>query len=145
MKIESSAFENGQPIPRRYTCDGEDVSPPLVVNDIPNGCKSLVLTVDDPDAPVGVFDHWIVWNLHPSTNEIAEAQDLPHEGENGFGSVGYKGPCPPRGTPHRYFFKLYALDTQIDLENGSSKEQVEKKMRDHILDQCELMGTYQRS
>ncbi|CRX38664.1 YbhB/YbcL family Raf kinase inhibitor-like protein [Estrella lausannensis] len=144
MRLESSAFNGGQPIPERYTCDGEDVSPPLQISDVPKGCKSLAMFVDDPDAPVGTFDHWIVWNLHPKTNDLAEGVSLPHEGENGFGTVGWRGPCPPRGSPHRYFFRLYALDTMLPLREGSNREEVEEAMEGHILEKAELMGTYRR-
>ena len=144
MKLESSAFLYGKPIPERYTCDGEDISPPLFISKVPSGCKSLALIVEDPDAPVGVFDHWIVWNLHPKTNDLAEEISLPHEGENGFGTIGWRGPCPPKGHPHRYFFKLFALDTMLELEGGSTKESLEMAMKGHILEETDLMGTYQR-
>lgn len=145
MKFESSAFSNGKAIPERYTCDGEDISPPLTMNDVPKNCKSLALIMDDPDAPMGTFDHWIVWNLHPKTNDLAEEASVPHEGENSFGTNGWRGPCPPRGETHRYFFKLFALDTMLDLEDGSTKEALENAMKGHILDKIELMGTYKRS
>jgi len=145
MELVSPSFEYGKPIPKRYTCEGEDVSPSLLIGKVPNNCKSLVLIVDDPDAPMGVFDHWIVWNLHPKTTEIAEDASLPHMGENGFGVSEWRGPCPPKGHPHRYFFKLYALDTMLNLKDGSTKDELEKAMKGHILEQVDLMGTYQRS
>src|SRR5687768_12104349 len=119
MRLESPVFLNGKPIPERYTCDGEDISPPLLISGVQSSCKSLALIVEDPDAPVGVFDHWIVCNLHPKTNELSEEASLPHEGENGFGTSGWRGPCPPKGKPHRYFFRLYALDTMLHIQKGS--------------------------
>lgn len=144
MYLDSPAFEDHQSIPRKYTCDGEDVSPPLTFQELPPGARSLVLIVDDPDAPSGTFDHWIVWNLPPDTATLHEGARVPRQGKNHFGEQRYRGPCPPPGKPHRYFFKLYALDTLINLPAGSSKQSVEEAMEGHILGKAELVGTYQR-
>ena len=149
MLIES-IFKSMQPIPVKYTCDGENISPPLRFAQIPSEAQSLVLIVDDPDAPRGTFDHWLVWNLPPDMQELTEDQEFarlspsPIQGINGFGKTYYQGPCPPSGKPHRYHFKLYALDHLLSLPEGSSKQQLEKAMQGHILAQAELIGTYQR-
>ena len=143
MKIESTAFTNGQPIPRQYTCQGDEVSPPLRFSYIPTGAKSLALIVDDPDAPRETFDHWIGWNLEPQPN-LSEGGRMPMEGKNGAGAIGYHGPCPPAGKPHRYFFKLYALNQELDLPKGATKTEVEKGMEGHILAQAQLMGRYEK-
>jgi len=144
MHIDSPAFEHHHSIPSKYTCEGENVSPPLVFGDIPPGSKSLALVVDDPDAPTGTFDHWIIWNLPVDTLVLAEGAKVIKMGKNHFGKIGYRGPCPPPGKPHRYFFKLYALDTLINLPEGSSKGQLEDAMEGHILGRAELVGTYKR-
>src|SRR5262245_5883190 len=144
MKFTSSAFQNNQKIPKRYTCDGEDLSPPLHFGDIPEGTTSLALIVEDPDAPSGTFDHWIVWNLPPSNHELAEGAHVPKQGMNGFHERRYRGPCPPAGKPHHYVFKLYALDKLIDLSDGSPKAALENAMKGHILGQAQLIGIYQR-
>lgn len=144
MQIESPVFEANHQIPRKYTCEGQDVSPPLVFNDIPSGTMSLALVMDDPDAPMGTFDHWIAWNLPADTKKLTEGAALPGQGKNHFKELRYRGPCPPKGSPHRYFFKLYALDTVINLPNGSNKSQLEDAMEGHILGKAELVGTYQR-
>lgn len=144
LKIESPAFKDQEKIPSKYTCEGEDLSPPLHFINIPTKAKSLALIVDDPDAPMGTFDHWIAWNLPPTTTELKEGAAVPLEGVNGFGATRYRGPCPPRGKPHRYFFKLYALDTLLDLEAGSTKSGLEQAMEGHILSKAELVGLYQR-
>lgn len=144
MKILSSAFEHGEPIPRKYTCEGDNVSPPLVFEDVPNEAKNLALVVDDPDAPVGVFDHWIAWNLDPTKRELSEAAEVETQGTNHYRELRYRGPCPPPGSPHRYFFKLYALDTTLDLQQGATKGQLEEAMEGHILAKGELIGTYKR-
>ncbi|WP_068466432.1 YbhB/YbcL family Raf kinase inhibitor-like protein [Candidatus Protochlamydia phocaeensis] len=149
--IIESVFEYQQPIPSKYTCSGENISPPLKFLQIPQHAQSLVLIVDDPDAPHGVFDHWIIWNISPHVTQLSEgAPELkrlsPHpiEAKNGFGKKGYGGPCPPPGKPHRYFFKLYALDVPLALSEASSKKDVEQAMKGHVIEQAELMGTYQR-
>jgi Raf kinase inhibitor-like YbhB/YbcL family protein len=144
MDIESTAFKKGQPIPKKYTCEGVDVSPPITIRNVPSEAQSLTLIVDDPDAPMGTFDHWIAWNISPQTTALSEGAEVPNQGRNGFRDTRYRGPCPPSGKPHRYFFKLYALDTILSLPEGSSKAQVEKAMQGHILEKAEFYGTYQR-
>ncbi len=145
MKISSPAFEANQTIPSKYTCDGENINPPLQIYDVPAGAKSLVLISDDPDAPMGTWVHWTVWNILPETKEIGEnsAPVGAVEGMTSFGNNGYGGPCPPSGT-HRYFFKLYALDTILDLPQFAKAADVEKAMVGHILDKAELIGLYKR-
>jgi len=131
-------------IPPEFTCDGSDVSPPLEISDAPASTKSLALIVDDPDAPVGTWDHWIVFNIPPSTRQIGkgtEPQGTP--GKNSWGRTGYGGPCPPSGT-HRYFFKSYALDGNLNLQPGSTKKQIEAAMQGHIIAKAELVGLYKR-
>jgi len=142
LTITSPAFESNKPIPSKYTCDGDDVNPPLNIKEIPEETKSLVLIVDDPDAPMGTWDHWIVWNI-PPTNKIEENSVPGTEGINDFRKHSYGGPCPPSGT-HRYFFKIYALDTKLDLDPNSRKKDAEKAMKDHILAKGELVGLYSR-
>jgi len=144
MKIESSAFKANQPIPTKFTCEGDDVSPALRLSEVPKGAKSLALIVDDPDAPRGTFDHWIAWNIPATATVLSEGASVPKQGRNGFGDLRYRGPCPPPGKPHRYFFKLYALDTLLDLAEGASKGDVEKAMKGHILAEAQLVGTYAR-
>lgn len=144
MHIESPAFEAHQTIPKKFTGEGENVSPPLILQDIPKGTKSLVLIVDDPDAPSGVFVHWLAWNIDPNTQQLPEGTKPPVQGKNDFGERAYKGPLPPKGPKHRYFFKLYALDTKLTLPEGSNKKQLEDAMEGHILSQSELVGLYQR-
>jgi Raf kinase inhibitor-like YbhB/YbcL family protein len=145
MKIESPAFENNQSIPSKYTCDGENVNPPLKISQMPKEAKSLVLVFDDPDAPAGTWVHWTIWNIDPQTEEIAEAS-VPQnavEGKTSFGRPGYGGPCPPSGT-HRYFFKLYALDTVLNLDSSAKIKDIESAMEGHVLARAELMGLYKR-
>lgn len=151
MQLTSTAFKNMQPIPRDYTCDGKNISPPLSWSGAPTGTKSFVLIIDDPDAPGGTWTHWVVFNLPGDVSELAEdaaksqfASGGAKEGLNDFKHVGYGGPCPPAGKPHRYMFKLYALDTMLGLKSGASKKEVESAMAKHILGQGELIGTYQR-
>ncbi len=151
LTVSSSAFREGDKIPSKYTCEGEDVSPELTWSELPTGTKSFVLVVDDPDAPGGVFTHWILFNGPADSLELAEAvpaqgqlQNGSLQGKNDFGRIGYGGPCPPPGSPHRYQFTLYALDQPLDLEPGISKKQVLDAMRDHILAQGRVTGTYQR-
>ena len=143
MKISSPAFENGQRIPKQFTCEGEDVSPPLVIKEIPKLTKSLAIIVDDPDAPNGTFDHWLAWNF-PLKELIVERVRAPVQGVNHFGEARYRGPCPPRGTPHRYFFRVFALSTKLTLAAGSTRYELEKAMKDHILAQAYMIGIYQR-
>jgi len=141
--VKSPAFENRQPIPSKYTCDGDDVNPPLSIEGVPPETKTLVLVVDDPDATRGTFDHWVVWNISP-TGKIAENSVPGIEGLNSAGERGYMGPCPPSGT-HRYFFKVYALNTKLGLKPDARKRDVEKAMENHVLAKGELMGLYSRS
>lgn len=145
MEVTSIAFRNGENIPKKYTCEGEDMNPPLAINDAPMSTKSFALIVDDPDAPTGIWVHWVVWNIKPEIREIPEAaKQIGVEGITDFRRAGYDGPCPPPGKPHRYFFKLYALDIILDLASNATKSQLEKSMKGYILAKAELMGTYQR-
>ena len=148
INITSTAFEEGGMIPAKYTCDQEDVSPPLAWDSVPEGTKSLALICDDPDAPMGTWIHWVLFNIPAGVSELSE--NVPPEreldsggkqGMNDFGRIGYGGPCPPGGT-HRYYFKLYALDIEIDLNPGATKEQLLKAMENHILAEAQLMGKY---
>lgn len=142
MKLSSSAFGDGKGIPPAHTCDGADSIPPLDIAEIPTNAKSLALVMDDPDAPVGTWDHWIVWNIPTGTKKITgQPEGVP--GKNSWGRTNYGGPCPPSGT-HRYFFKLYALDVMLDIPAGSDKSQLIKAMQGHIVATATLMGTYQR-
>jgi len=145
MKIESPVFKNNELIPTKYTCQGEDVNPPLKISAVPQSTKSLALIIDDPDAPVGTWVHWLLWNIPTATAEIKENEVPPEavEGQTDFGQPGYGGPCPPSGT-HRYFFKLYALDTELSLAAGASKKELEAALRGHILEQAELIGLYKK-
>ena len=142
MKITSSAFHEGANIPSKFTCDGSDTSPPLQIAGVPSGAKSLVLIVDDPDAPGGLFTHWLVWNIPPQTGSIAEGS-APQgvQGANDFGKSGYRGPCPPPGT-HRYSFKIFALDRELELRSGAKRSQVDAAMKGHVIAQGELVGRY---
>lgn len=151
MKFESTAFEHEGSIPSKYTCDGENISPPLKISDVPEGTKSLVLMMDDPDVPKsvrpdGVWDHWLVWNIPAETIEIPEGKEPAGVvGKNTGGKFGYQGSCPP-DKEHRYFFKLYALDTMLELSAGTAtKKDLEKAMEGHIIGQTELMGRYNRN
>src|SRR5437879_3321340 len=144
MKITSSAFQQGASIPSKFTCDGGDTSPPLEIDEIPAEAKSLVLIVDDPDAPSGLFTHLIMWNIPAQKMSIGEG-NLPKgvQGTNDFGKSGYGGPCPPSGT-HRYFFKIFALDRELDLPAGARRRQLDAAMKGHVVAQGELMGRYSR-
>jgi len=142
LRITSPAFENGGLIPKKYTCDGDDVNPPLKIEGMPEGTRSLVLIVDDPDAPRGTWDHWIVWNI-PPVEKIEEDSVPGTEGLNDFNRRSYGGPSPPSGT-HRYFFKVYALDTKLVLNTNSRKKDVERAMKEHILAKGEIVGLYRR-
>jgi len=144
IKITSSAFHEGGNIPSKFTCDGSDTSPPLQITGIPSEAKSLVLIADDPDAPGGLFTHWLVWNIPPQTNSIAEGSAPKGvHGTNDFGKPDYKGPCPPPGT-HRYSFKIFALDRELDLRGGAKRSQLDAAMKGHIVAQGELVGRYAR-
>jgi Raf kinase inhibitor-like YbhB/YbcL family protein len=145
LTITSPAFKTGEFIPSKFTCDGTDVNPALAISTIPPEAKSLALIMDDPDAPGGMWVHWVVWNIDPKTQEIEE-NSVPRgakQGINDFRKTPYGGPCPPSGT-HRYFFKLYALDVLLDLGSGATKGALEKAMKGHVLVQAELMGKYKR-
>ena len=150
MKISIAAFTEGGMIPKKYTCDDANVSPPLTFGGVPAGAKSLALIADDPDAPVGTWVHWVIFNILPATKSLPE--NVPPEkvlssgarqGINDFRYIGYGGPCPPGGT-HRYFFKLYALDIELQLNGGISKKDLLGAMRNHILAEAHLMGKYKR-
>ncbi len=144
MKLTSPAFKHNSAIPSEYTCDGLDISPELNIEDTPKNTKSLVLINDDPDAPVGTWDHWIVFNIPQTTTKInKDSEPAGIGGKNSWGRTGYGGPCPPSGT-HRYFFKLYALDTELDLPEGSAKKDIEAAMKGHIIEKADLIGTYKR-
>jgi len=143
LLIRSPAFETNRLIPKKYTCDGQDINPPLTIEGIPKEAKTLVLAVDDPDAPSGTFDHWIVWNIPASASKIGENTVPGKEGLNDAREQGYMGPCPPSGT-HRYFFKVYALDTELSLSASSKKKDAEKAMQGHILAEGKLIGLYRR-
>lgn len=144
LSVKSSAFESNKLIPAKYTCDGDEVNPPLTIEDVPDKAKSLVLIVDDPDAAIGIWNHWLVWNIPASTRKIEENSVPGTEGTNTGGKRFYGGPCPPSGT-HRYFFKVYALDTKLDLNPNLKKKDVEKAMEGHILAKGELIGLYRRT
>ncbi len=145
IQLSSQSFRQNELIPKRHTCDGENLSPELSWQNIPSGTKSLVLIVDDPDAPMGTFVHWVIYNLPADLSGLKEGvKGVGVEGINDFRKSGYGGPCPPRGSTHRYFFKLYALDTTLNLAAGAKKAEVEKAMQGHILAQGELVGRYGR-
>jgi Raf kinase inhibitor-like YbhB/YbcL family protein len=143
ISITSSSFQAGGDIPAKFTCDGTNVSPALQIGGVPNEAKSLVLLVDDPDAPRGLFTHWIIWNIDPKTTRVAEnsAPAAGVQGTNDFGKRNYGGPCPPSGT-HRYFFKIFALDTKLELKPNARRAELDAAMRGHVLAQGELMGRY---
>ena len=145
LSFTSPAFEYGETIPKRYTCDGEDVSPPLTWGEAPEGTHAWVLMMDDPDAPMGTWVHWVLYDLPAETTALpAGAQGVGTLGRNSWGRNDYGGPCPPPGKPHRYFFRLYALDAPLGLPPGATKAQVERAMQGHILAQGEWMGRYGR-
>jgi len=150
MKLTSNSFREGQPIPRGYTCDGANVSPPLEWSSVPKSTKTLALIVDDPDAPAGTWVHWVLYNLPAENIGIIESTPTTEtltgggiQGMNDFKKIGYGGPCPPSGT-HRYFFKIYALDAELPLKPGSTKADLENAMTGHVLAQAQLMGTYRK-
>jgi Raf kinase inhibitor-like YbhB/YbcL family protein len=145
FKLASPAFVNNGYVPAHYSCDGTDINPPLEIAGVPAGAKSLVLIVDDPDAPIGMWVHWVVWNIDPATREIAE-DSVPSgasQGKNDWKRNSYGGPCPPSGV-HRYFFKLYALDVKLNLGSGATKSELEKAMHGHALASAELIGLYKK-
>lgn len=151
MKITSTAFEEGETIPRKYTCAGEDVSPALTWSESPKGTKSFVLICDDPDAPVGTWVHWVLYGISPNVTTLdenvppdGEVLDGARQGRNDFGNLGYGGPCPPPGRAHRYYFKLYALDIKPELAVGATKAEVLKAIEGHVLSEAQLMGRFAR-
>jgi Raf kinase inhibitor-like YbhB/YbcL family protein len=152
LELKSEAFVNGQSIPAKYACTGRNISPPLTWSDPPAGTQSFALIVDDPDAPMGIWVHWVLYNIKPDRRSLQE--DLPvtgknidpeavFVGKNSSGTIGYDGPCPPSGT-HRYYFRLYALDTTISLLPGATRDKILQEMEGHILAQSELMGTFRK-
>jgi hypothetical protein len=152
MRLESSAFGSGDRIPAKYTCDGENVSPPFNWQGVPQAAQSLAMICDDPDAPVGAFSHWVLYNLPKHRNFLEEG--LPSEaqlerggtqGRNDFGEIGYGGPCPPRGETHRYYFRFFALGGELDLASGATRQQVLDRIQNHTLDSTEHIGTYTRA
>jgi len=150
FQVSTSAFRNGDSLPKKFTCDGPDVSPPLSWTDPPAKTKSFAIIADDPDAPGGTWVHWLIYDLPADIRKLPEGlaknPRLPNgalQGRNDFGKTGYNGPCPPRGSPHRYFFKLFALDSQAGLKSGASKAELERAMNGHVLAQSQLMGIYQ--
>jgi Raf kinase inhibitor-like YbhB/YbcL family protein len=142
LEVRSTAFTQGGTIPPKYTCEGENVNPPLEIQGYPSHAKSLAVIVEDPDAPRGVYDHWIVWNIPPG-ERITENSRPGIVGKNSFGNTNYGGPCPPSGS-HRYFFKVYALDTELDIQAGSDKKTLQEAMKRHVLSSGELMALYQK-
>jgi Raf kinase inhibitor-like YbhB/YbcL family protein len=151
LQVTSPAFSEGEAIPKKHSCDGEDLSPALAWSGVPEGMKSLALIMDDPDAPAGTFVHWVLYNIPPDLASlpegVAKTESVPGigtQGLTGFGRTGYGGPCPPRGPAHRYYFKVYALDTTLSLKARASKADVEKAMSGHVLAQGQLMGKYSR-
>ena len=151
FEIKSSAFAQGQAFPKKYTCDGPDVSPQLTWTDPPPGTKGFALIADDPDAPMGTWVHWVLYDLPAEARQLPEGvpkqealRDGTRQGVNDFGRIGYGGPCPPPGPAHRYFFKLYALDKKLDLPPRATKPQVLNAIREHTSGETQLMGTYKR-
>ncbi len=142
MKFYSPEFKNDEMIPSKFTCDGEDVNPPMYISDVPNNTKSLSLTVKDPDAPNKTWKHWIVYDM-PVIEKIKENSVPGKQGQNDFGKKEYGGPCPPSGT-HRYLFELYALDTNLDMDEGKSCDEVEQAMEGHIIEKAQFVGLYKK-
>ncbi|HDJ67044.1 MAG TPA: YbhB/YbcL family Raf kinase inhibitor-like protein [Nitrososphaeria archaeon] len=149
--LMSPAFKNGENIPEKYTCDGMDVSPPLSWSGFPAGTKSFVLIVEDPDAPGGIFTHWIAYNISSKITSLPEnvkrverLEDGILQGINSFGKIGYNGPCPPHGSKHRYYFRIYALDCYIDLPPGATRDEILKMIENHVIGEAELLGYYER-
>jgi len=144
MKITSPSFAHNGNIPSEFTCDGKGISPQLDISEVPPNAKSLALIMDDPDAPVGTFVHWVVWNIPPATKQVTQgSKPQGSQGKTGTGKPGYVGPCPPSGT-HRYFFKLYALDIMLNIPEDSSKQEMENAIQEHIVGKAELIGLYNR-
>lgn len=143
LHISSTAFQHNGHIPSRFTCDGGNINPALEIGNLPAACKSIAIIVEDPDAPGGIFDHWLIWNISPGA-KITEHFSSGIEGTNSFGKTHYGGPCPPNGT-HRYYFNVYALNSLLPLKAGASKPALVKAMKGHILASGVLMGTYSRT
>lgn len=143
MQLTSPAFADGAAIPTRYSCDGDDISPPLVIDGLPEGTATLALVVDDPDAPGGTWDHWVAYDIPPATEIPEDVAALGVAGTNSWRRGGYGGPCPPSGI-HRYFFTLYAVDTELGLEQGARKGQLLDALEGHVIAEAQLMGTYSR-
>jgi Raf kinase inhibitor-like YbhB/YbcL family protein len=151
LQITSAAFSDGETIPKKFTCDGPDISPKLTWNEPAAKTQSFTLIMDDPDAPVGTWVHWVLFDLPADTKDLSEGvakqeqlSNGARQGRNDFGKIGYGGPCPPPGKPHRYFFKLYALDSKLNLKAGATKADVERAMKGHVVGQAELVGRYGR-
>jgi hypothetical protein len=151
FELKTTASAAGGEIPKKHTCDGADVSPALNWNHAPAGTQSFALIADDPDAPVGTWTHWIIWNIPAQTTalpegvpKVVDSGDGARQGRNDFKRIGYGGPCPPPGKPHRYFFRLYALDAKLDVKAGAGRSELEQAMKEHVLAHTELMGTYRR-
>lgn len=151
FQISTTAFSPGGTIPKKYTCDGPDVSPPLSWTEAPAATRSFALIADDPDAPVGTWVHWVLFNAPATSRQLPEGvrkeeqlTDATLQGRNDFRKIGYGGPCPPPGTPHRYYFKLYALDLMLNLKAGTTKHDVERAMQGHVVGETQLMGRYGR-
>ncbi|MGH7700729.1 MAG: YbhB/YbcL family Raf kinase inhibitor-like protein [Gemmatimonadales bacterium] len=153
MKLTSTAFADGATIPVKHTCDGPDVSPPLAWSEAPASTSGFALIMDDPDAPMGTWVHWVLWNLPGATTSLPEGVPKTEtlkalsgalQGNNTWPKIGYYGPCPPPGKPHRYFFKLYALDAALNLKPGATKADIEKAIQGHVLEQAQVMGAYGR-
>jgi Raf kinase inhibitor-like YbhB/YbcL family protein len=145
ITVSSSAFAEGGTIPRRYTCDGDDVSPPLAVSGLPSGVRELALLVEDPDAPSGTFVHWVAWGIDPAKPALAEGAAPAGSGRNGFGRRGYGGPCPPRGSNHRYVFTVFALSRPTTLPAGASADDLRTAIKGAVLAEGKLTGRYARS
>ncbi|MFN2130282.1 MAG: YbhB/YbcL family Raf kinase inhibitor-like protein [Anaerolineae bacterium] len=152
MELVSGAFDSGDSIPRKYTCDGDNISPPLSWRFVPDEANALVLVCDDPDAPEGPFVHWVLYDLPVDIRRLEE--DVPRkdrlasggvQGRNGSGKIGYSGPCPPRGSAHHYYFRLYALDQSLNLPPGATRQQVLNRIEGHVLDNARLLGLYGRA
>ena len=150
LHLGSAAFSEGESIPMRFTCSGENISPPLTWSGVPKAAKSIALICDDPDAPARTWIHWVLFNISPTVEGLPEAVPAKdtlsggaQQGMNDFGQVGYGGPCPPTGKPHRYFFKVYALDRMLRLKSGAGKKDLEKAMKGHIVAEARFMGKYQ--
>jgi len=151
IKIRSSVFRPDNDIPKQFTCDGQDISPPVAWRGVPPSAKTIVLIMDDPDAPSGTFGHWVVYNLPPTVKyleqNLAKTAAIAgggEQGHNGAGKDGYKGPCPPPGAVHHYHFRIYALDTALKLDSGATADQVEAAIKDHVVASGEVVGTYKR-